>query len=185
MIAVVYLITTYMYIRRRKQAHDFIQYVTDKPVSSFPARVESEMLPTAFTASRIFRISAAYSSGMAGHVKFRNYHNLSFSGISYYFFYIFLGIECGRCFRVMIITDGTYLSQFGIFFYFDSPSRFIGQMPVEYIQTERSHDVQILLHFFFAEEVTAFIQHETTPLITGGIIDSATLYLSISETRQL
>ena len=112
---------------------------------------------------------------MARHVEFGNDHDVAIGCIGNDLLDLFLGVERSGCFRVVPVADSSFGGQLRITLDLDAPARFVGQVPVEDVQAKGRHDVQILLHFFFAEEVTAFIQHETTPLITGGIIDSATL----------
>ena len=85
----------------------------------------------------------------------------------------------------MPVTDSTDRGQLRIFPDLDTPARFVGQMPVENIHTEGSHNIQILFHLLLTEEMTAFIQHKTSPAITGLICNLTSSHCSFSKTGQL
>src|SRR5574344_336207 len=163
LIAKTHLIPTYMNVRRRKQPNHFIQHITYKLISFFIAWVVRKVLPSSISATCQFRIRTTSSRSMARHINFRQYHDLSFISISNDFLNIFLSIECRSSFRIMPITHSTLLSQFRVFLDFDSPDCFVRQMPMEYIQMQGSHNIQILFHFLFPEEMATFVQHESSP----------------------
>ena len=58
-------------------------------------------------------------------------------------------------------------------------------MPVEDIHTERCHNIEILFYLFFPEEVTAFVQHEPSPFVTGLVFDPAGFQGTVAKTYQL
>src|SRR5699024_10639571 len=120
----------------REEGYYFIEYIADKTISFFFARMECEMLPASFSSARYFGISAANRCGMSGHIEFRNHHNLAFGRISHNLSYIVLCIELRSCLGIMPIANGPYFRQLRVFFDFNSPSRFVCQMPVEYIEME-------------------------------------------------
>ena len=180
-----YFITSNMNIRRGKQSDQFIQHITYETKRFFFARVKSKIFPSSFTPTRQFRISTASSSGMSGHIKFRHNHYVSCSCISNNIFNILLRIESSRCRRIMIIPFGSNLCQQRILLYFNTPSRFIRQMPMKNIQAKRSHYIKQLLDFLLAKEMTALVEHKTPPRITGSIIDYTSARSAFPGTQKL
>src|SRR5699024_4516420 len=111
LIAVVHFITSNMDIGSREEGYYFIEYIADKTISFFFARMECEMLPASFSSARYFGISAADRCGMSGHIEFRNHHNLAFGRISHNLSYIVLCIELRSCLGIMPIANGPYFRQ--------------------------------------------------------------------------
>ena len=58
-------------------------------------------------------------------------------------------------------SDSTFLSQFGIFLYLDSPALVIGKMPMEGIEFMKGHQVKISLHLLHIEEMAGHIQMQS------------------------
>ena len=146
-----------MDVRRRKQGKEFIEDLTDKGVRLFLTRMERKVCPTTFSSTRYFGISPANSSRMTRHIKFRYNHDLTFCCISYNLFDIFLCIKSRRSLGIMPVSDSPFLCQFRETFDFNAPTGFVRQVPVKYVQVQRCHQIQILLHLLLSKEMPAFI----------------------------
>ena len=94
---------------------------------------------------------------MARHVEFGNDHDMAVGCIGDDLLDLFLGIERSGCFRIMPVADSPLGGELRIALDLDTPARFVGQVPVEHIQLKRRHDVQILFHLFFTEEMAALV----------------------------
>ena len=185
LVTIVHFVTSDMDIGSRKESGYFIEHIADKTISFFFARMECEMLPASFTSPRYLRIGTADCRGMSRHIELRNHHNLAFGCIGHDLPDVVLCIELRSCFGIMPITDGSYLRQLRIFFDFNAPSRFVCQMPVEYIEMEPRHQVEVLFYFLFAEEVAAFIEHKSAPCVAWRTVNPATADFAPSVLCQL
>ena len=100
--------------------------------------------------------------------------------IRYDFFDIFLSIKAAITLTVWFhvtvckyfaVSPCACLRQFGVFLYFDSPALIFCQMPVETIHFVDGHHVDHSFYLIFTEEMSAFVQHKTSPFETGSIFN--------------
>ena len=185
LIAVMHLVTPYVYIRRGEESDNFVEHIADKRESLFFTRVIGEMLPFSLSTSRDLRIATTGGSGMPGHVEFGNNHNIAFSCISHNLLDVFLCIKGSRCIGVVPVANSSLSRQFWITLYLDAPTRFVGQMPMEDVHAERSHNIKILFHLLLAKEMAALIEHETAPPVAGTVCNLTNIYPPVAKTKEL
>ena len=155
--------------------------MTDKLKGFFLAGMKSETFPLSLTSPGHFGIGTADGCSMSGHIKFRKNHDMTLGSIRHYFAYIVLGIELSRCLRVVPVSYSAFGGKLRILLDFDSPARFVSQMPVKNIQLQRSHHVKILLDLLLTKEMTAFVEHKASPGIPRSIFNPATSDFSSSR----
>ena len=182
LVTVMHFIASDMNIGRRKQGNNLIEHVADKLERFFLTGMECEMLPFSLTAAGDFGIGTADGSSMARHVEFGNDHDVAIGCIGNDLLDLFLGVERSGRFRVVPVTDSPLGSQLRIALDLDTPTRFVGQVPVEHIQAKRRHDIQILFYLFFSKEMAALVEHKTTPTIAGLILYLAGSHVALTET---
>ena len=117
---------------------------------------------------------------MSGQVYFRNYRNVTFLCIFHDFFRFFLGEET-TIRRIVILlcvsSDyrttalGTYFRKFRILLNLDTPALIVRQVPVESIHVVQCQQVYILLHEFFWEEMTSYVEVHTAVTETRFVLN--------------
>ena len=122
---------------------------------------------------------------MSGQVYFRNYRNVTFLCIFHDFFRFFLGKETTirRIVILLCISSdyrttalGTYFRKFRILLNLDTPALIVRQVPVESIHVVQCQQVYILLHEFFWEEMTSYVEVHTAVTETRFVLNFTCRY---------
>ena len=61
----------------------------------------------------------------------------------------------------------------------------VGQMPVEHIEAQRGHYVEVLFHLLLAEEMAALVEHESAPCVARPVVDAACPDCASGRPREL
>ena len=78
--------------------------------------------------------------------------------------------------QYLTFAPSAYFCQFGVFFYFNTPTLVLSQVPVETVKFVGSHHIEQLFNFFLAIEVTTFVEHKATPFKSWRIFHIHSLY---------
>ena len=172
------LITSYMNVFRREKLDDLRQYILQKLHSLVITGTnhivrDSPLFPHLIRTSGTpqFRIRGQCRLLVPRKIYFRNNRDMAFGCVCYHFPDFVLRIKSAIRFSVIfsaIMADyglaslRTHLSQFRIFFDFDTPSLVIAQMPMEPVYMVQCQHIQIYFNGINRKEMPAHIQHHTS-----------------------
>ena len=106
---------------------------------------------------------------MSGQFEFGNYVYKAFLCVSHYFAHLLLGVETavkavdGRfvksVYQVLIsaVAECGIFGKLGVTFYLNSPALVLGQVPMELVQLEHCHHVELFPYRLDCLEVTAHV----------------------------
>ena len=173
-----------MYISEREHICKFIDYILCKLHSLRIGNIDhitrhtlpQPNLVLVFGVAREeLRIRSNGRLRMSGYINFGNYLNKTLLCIFYNLFYIFTGIETTIAYSIRLyispcadlaVAPSANLGQLRVFLYLDAPALVLGQVPMEAVHLVSSHNIKNLLYLLLAVEVTALVEHKSTPAET-------------------
>ena len=176
------LVTTDVEIFAREERHYLANDILQEVEHIFLTRTHHDILNTPnHSRSPLLALAGErwISSDCCHHVTrkvdFRNHGDVALGCIIHDVLDFLLCIETaiGRTVTLeAIAADG---SQLRIFLDFDTPALVLSEVEVHGVYLEHRHDVELLLHIFYGDEVTAWIEMEATVAEARRILDVTAL----------
>ena len=120
------------------------------------------------------RISCNGSQFMTRSFKFRNNGNEAFCSVCYHFLHFFLSVEATMSCSFTFLTGSTHFCKFRILLYFHTPALVFSQVPVEGVDLQHRHYINLTLYFFNGHEMTTWVTHQTAIGETRSIFNRYT-----------
>ena len=176
------LVATYMEIFAREERHHFLEDIIQEMEHQFLTRTHHDVLNTPnhswsplFSLTGQFWISSNSRHHVSRKIHLRNHRHIALGSIIHDILNLLLCIKTSIDRAIAFLAITADRSQFRIFLDFNTPALIFRQMEMHRIDLERSHQVNLLLHILYSNEMTAWIEMETTITETRIVFDITTL----------
>ena len=175
------LIAAQMDIGRRKHLHHFDQHLLQELECRFAARTEVSLL-VGLVRTRKLGVGREHLFRMGRHFDFGHDRDAALCGIFHQFAQLLLGVESAVCARSpgrsivagcvvppglpeRVGAPGPYFGEPRKPLDFHAPARCVGQVEVQAVQLDRSHQVNLPLEAVGVEEVARHVDHQPAPTV--------------------